>query len=156
MPHAAADPDHLVTLLRRQRELYAALRALSEQQRSTLSGDRPERLLEILRERQDIVSSLSTLNEDLGPYRRNWDSTLGRLPESHRKVVGELHGEINGLLRVILKTDEEDAELLAVRKSAVSAQLAELGGRRAATVAYARTAGAAGFSAGALSADIRG
>lgn len=152
MVHTTADPDRLVTLLTRQRDLYAALRELSERQRSTLGEDRSEQLLEILRQRQDIVSALASLNDELGPYRRNWDAAFNGLPESYRATVAGLHGEINALLRVILKTDQEDAALLAARKSAVSAQLADLGGVRAASAAYART----GSSGAALSADIRG
>jgi hypothetical protein len=152
MIHTTADSDRFVALLTRQRDLYAALRGLSEQQRVTLSSDHPERLLDILRQRQDIVSSLASLNEELGPYRRNWDAAINGLPESHRATVAGLHAEINALLRVILNADQEDAALLSARKSAASAQLADLGGTRAASAAYART----GSSGAALSADIRG
>lgn len=152
MVHTTADPDHLVTLLTRQRDLYSALRGLSERQRSTLGDDRAEQLLDILRQRQDIVSALASLNDELGPYRRNWDAAFNGLPEPQRATVARLHGEINALLRVILKTDQEDAALLAARKGAVSAQLADLGGARAASAAYART----GSSGAPLSADIRG
>lgn len=148
----STDPERLVTLLTRQRELYRGLRTLSERQRATISGDRPELLLEILRERQDIVAALARLNEELGPFRRNWDSAFGGLPENRRAETTELLSEINALLRTILKTDQEDSALLAARKSAISAQLAEVSGSRAVGAAYARQAS----SGGAVSADIRG
>lgn len=143
------DAKRLIELLSRQRELYRSLRALSEQQRSLISGDRPERLLTILRERQDLVSSLARLNEDLGPFRRNWDAMHAALPEAERAQASELLHEINGLLRVILRTDQEDGALLAARKQAVAAAITDVAGGRTANAAYARQAN----PTGAASAD---
>jgi hypothetical protein len=137
--NTVAQPDaaRLLELLTQQRDLYRSLRDLSEQQRALIAGDRPEMLLNILRERQDLVTRLARLNEDLGPYRRNWDAFHASLPEAHRNQASALLHEINALLRTILRTDQEDGALLSARKQAVQAQIGGVADGRAANAAYA-------------------
>ncbi len=134
------DPHTLVLLLGQQRDLYRKLRELSDRQRALIAGDRPERLLSILHERQDLVAALATLNDQLAPYRRNWDDMYAALPETHRVQAAALLQEINGLLRVILRTDQEDGALLSARKQAVAGELRAVNGGQAANAAYARQA----------------
>lgn len=147
------DAHGLIALLTRQRDLYRSLRELSEKQRSLIAGDRPELLLSILRDRQNLVTSLARLNEEMGPLRRNWDTVYAALPEERRGEASSLLQEINGLLRVILRTDQEDSALLSARKQAVAGSLAGVAGGQAANAAYARQAGPGG---GPGTADTRG
>lgn len=147
------DPNRLTALLRKQRDLYLRLRDLSDKQRTMISGDRPEQLITILRDRQNLVTSLAQLNEQMGPYRRNWDSAYSALPAEQRTEASELLQEINGLLRVILQTDQEDSALLAARKQAVANSLSEISGGQTANAAYGRQAGSTPASE---SADITG
>ena len=135
------DATRIVALLTRQRDLYRQLRELSEKQRHTITGDRPELLLSILRDRQQLVNELARLNTEMGPLRRNWDAAYAALPEAERGQASELLQEINGLLRVILRTDQEDGALLAARKQAVAAEIAGLAGGQQVNTAYARQAG---------------
>ena len=127
----------VVTLLTVQRDLYARLRGLAEQQRSVIHDDRPEVLLHLLTERQTIVNRLARLNAQLAPHRRTWDVTYAALPQPQREEVTRLLGEINGFLRTILTTDEEDSALLAARKRLVADELAATGQQRFAAKAYA-------------------
>ncbi len=147
------DPVQLIQLLEQQRDLYARLRELSERQRALIARDRPELLLSILRDRQDLVSGLARLNEQLGPFRRNWDALYATLPEEERTRASGLLQEINGLLRGILRTDQEDGALLAVRKQSIAAELADVAGGRTAHAAYARHTGGNG---GPAAADMTG
>ncbi|MCK4340165.1 MAG: hypothetical protein KAY37_00390 [Phycisphaerae bacterium] len=126
------DPARLVDLLTQQRDLYRSLHELSEKQRSMISGDRPELLLNILRDRQDLVASLARLNEELGPYRRNWDAVYAALPDEQRSRSSEVLHEINGLLRRILRSDQEDSALLSARKQAIGTEIADTSGGQAA------------------------
>lgn len=132
------DPAELIDLLTQQRDLYRKLHELSDRQRALISGDRPEMLLTILRDRQDLVASLARLNDALAPYRRNWDEMYAALPDARRGAASALLQEINGLLRVILRTDQEDTALLSARKQSVAGELAGLAGGRTANAAYAR------------------
>ena len=107
------DPGRLTALLEQQRDLYLKLRELSDKQRSMIAGDHPELLLHILRERQDLVTGLARLNEELSPFRRNWDALYATLPGDGRARASALLQEINGLLRVILQADREDGAWLS-------------------------------------------
>jgi flagellar biosynthesis/type III secretory pathway chaperone len=147
--HESQEPKRLITLLSEQRELYQRLRDLSERQRSLISSDRPEQLLSILRERQTLVAALAKLNEQLAPFRRNWDILYQGLPADLRVSANKLLQDINGLLRVILKTDQEDSALLAARKQSVGQRLREVGGGQTANTAYARQSGAPSLAPGA-------
>ncbi len=142
------DPSRLIALLERQRDLYVKLRELSDKQRKMIAGDRPELLLNILRDRQDLVTSLARLNDELAPFRRNWDAMYSALPEAHRAQASRLLEEINGLLRTILRTDQEDGALLSARKQSVAAEMAGISGGQTANAAYARQSGS-GNPAGA-------
>lgn len=134
-------PERLLTLLKKQRDLYLRLQELSERQRALISGDRPELLLNILRDRQSLVTALAAVNEELSPYRRDWQRVYAALPEVTRHSASELLEEINGMLQVILRADQEDQALLSARKQAVARSLNDVSGGRAANAAYARQAG---------------
>ncbi len=147
------DPSELLVLLAKQRDLYRSLRELSEKQRSMISSNRPEQLINILRDRQGLVTSLARLNEEMGPFRREWDTSYSSLPEGHRQQASELLQEINGLLRVILQTDQEDSAMLSARKQVVAKEMATLSGGQIANTAYARQAGSIAKSG---TADVTG
>jgi C4-dicarboxylate-specific signal transduction histidine kinase len=133
----ATSAERLIELLGQQRDLYARLRELADQQRGLIASDRPERLLDVLRERQTLVGRLAQINMQLSPFRRNWNGTYGQLPEDARQRASALLDEINGMLQTILKADREDSALLAARKQAVASELGAVTGGRAANAAYA-------------------
>lgn len=137
---ATSDSEKLVALLEEQRNLYLRLRDLSERQRSLITGDRPEALLDILRDRQTSVMALARINESLSPYRRDWEATFLRLDEPLRERVGGLLGEINAALQAILKADQEDGALLAARKRSVGAAIETIADTRRVNAAYAKNA----------------
>jgi predicted component of type VI protein secretion system len=146
-------PEGLITLLREQRDLYQRLQELSERQRRLISGDRPELLLNILRDRQTLVESLARINKQLSPYRRNWREIYDTLPEHVRDTASGLLEEINGMLQTILKADKEDQALLSARKQAVARSVSDVSGGQIANAAYApRSAG----DGGGGTADIKG
>jgi hypothetical protein len=134
-------PERLLALLRKQRDLYLRLQDLSQRQRTLIASDRPELLLNILHDRQSLVTALAAVNEKLSPYRRDWQGVYQTLPEVTRHTVSGLLEEINGMLQVILRTDQEDQALLSARKQAVARSLSDVSGGRAANAAYARHAG---------------
>lgn len=130
-------PQGLVELLRQQRDLYRQLQSLSQRQRALISGDRPELLLNILQDRQALISSLAKVNEQLSPYRRDWQNIYQSLPDGLRATVSQLLEEINGMLRLILRADQEDQALLSARKQVVAESLGTVSGGQAANSAYA-------------------
>ncbi len=131
-------PEKLLDLLTQQRDLYRRLQDLSDRQRDLIAGDRPEQLLNILRDRQTLVTALAKVNEQLSPYRRNWRAIYKTLPEESRRRASALLEEINDKLQVILKADQEDQALLSARKQAVARSLNQVSGGQTANAAYAR------------------
>ena len=146
-------PGQLLSLLKEQRDLYLRLRKLSERQRTLIAGDRPELLLSILSDRKSLITALAGVNEQLSPYRRNWQSVYEALPEVTRHSISELLEEINGMLKVILRTDQEDQALLSARKQAVARSVNDVSGGRTANAAYA---GQARSGLGRGTADVTG
>ena len=135
------DAERLMELLSRQRELYLGLRSLSDRQGTLITGDQPELLLNILRDRQQYVTALAENNRQLAPYRQNWSEVYGSLPEAQRERASALLEEINGMLSIILETDKRDSALLSARKQSVSQSLQNLSDGRSANQAYAIQAG---------------
>jgi hypothetical protein len=150
--HGQIAAEDLIRLLTEQRDLYRRLQELSERQRGLISGDRPELLLNILRDRQTLVTALAKVNEQLSPYRHDWERVYAGLPEETRQAAAGLLEEINGMLQVILKADQEDQALLSARKQAVARSLSTVSGGRAANAAYAPP----GSGHGGGSADVTG
>jgi hypothetical protein len=147
------DTNRLIHLLGQQRELYLRLHDLSDRQRALIASDSPDLLLSILRDRQTLVAALVRLNEELAPYRRDWEAVQATLSDDTRQQAGQLLEEINDLLRNILRVDQEDGALLSARKQAVAQSLSEVTGGRTANAAYARQGRARGT---ATSADLTG
>lgn len=135
------DADRLIDLLSRQRELYLGLRGLSDRQGTMITGDQPELLLNILRDRQQYVTALADNNRQMAPYRQNWSEVYAGLPEPLRERASALLEEINGMLSIILETDRRDSALLSARKQTVSRSLQGLADGRSANEAYAKQAG---------------
>lgn len=136
------DSGRLLRLLTEQRDLYARLQDLSSKQRATIRGDRPDLLLTILRDRQQLVSALAQANERLAPFRRNWDGLFSTLDEGTRTRVTSLLSEIRAFLKAIMVHDHEDSALLSARKQLVANEMADLSGGRTANAAYARQSSA--------------
>lgn len=150
---SANGAEQLLNLLDRQRDLYGRLQGLSTRQRGLISGEQPELLLDILRERQGLVMALAQLNQELAPYRSDWEARLAALsPESRAKATALL-ATIQKTLQAILDADREDSALLAARKRLVAQSLNQLAGTAAAHQAYSRKAGS---TYSAESADMTG
>lgn len=150
-PRKWVNPERLVALLVQQRDLYRDLGRLSRHQRDLISDDRPDALLNLLKERQSVVLSLARLNEQLAPFRRNWDGVYEQLPQASRDQANELLREINQMLTVILAADQEDGALLSARRQSIGAEIKQVSGGREANAAYARPA-----RLGESTADIQG
>lgn len=136
----AVDGARLIALLTEQRDLYGKLKDLAQRQRDILVSDRPERLLDVLGERQTIVGDLAKLNMSLAPYRQDWGGTYADLEPTIRDQANDLLQEINGMLQEILRSDREDSALLSARKQVIAGEIGNTSGARVAHAAYGQTA----------------
>ena len=139
MTHELAEctPQQAIELLRAQRGLYAQLRSLAERQRSVISGDRPEAVLDILAQRKRIAAALADSNAQLAPARRDWAATCRALSEPERQELSDLLAEINGNLQGLLRSDAEDGALLEARRQSMGELVRESLDGRGANRAYA-------------------
>jgi len=135
--HTLGAPDRVIKLLIEQRDLYRRLAALSARQHDVITADRPEALLNVLQERQTVVISLARINEQLAPFRADWDGACRRLTDDGRAQAAGLLAEINAMLARILKADREDADLLSARKQLAGAALDSVNRGQAGRQAYA-------------------
>lgn len=131
------DPADLLELLRRQRALYRELSTLAARQRHLISGDQPQALLDLLARRQQIVEELqrvrARLCESPAAAPEGWS-------EDARREAADLLADTRTLAEQILQRDQQDGELLAVRKASLAASLAQIRGGQAANRAYAKAA----------------
>ena len=135
------DTDELLALLTEQRDLYAQLAGLAEHQRLLIAGDEPERLLEVLGQRQKLVDRLGLLADRLRSWQAHWRELRPRLSEADGRRLDELVSETNGLLSAILEKDEADVRLLAEQKASKAEAMTGLKRSRQAGVAYEAAAG---------------
>ena len=116
----------MISLLSEQRDLYARLASLADHQRSLIADREPERLLEVLGERQKIVDRLESLAERLRPRQRQWQQIREQMADSERQRADQLVSETNALLSAIIQKDEADVQLLAESKTSTATNAAGL------------------------------
>ncbi len=131
------DVDELIDLLNRQLDQCSLLQALMHRQRSAITADEPQRLLEVLEQRRSILETLGEVSGRLRVYQADWSRVCAQLADTDRRRVDSLAREVNEKLAGILKTDEEDARLLAARQSLMKQEMSELKTGRQAGTAYA-------------------
>lgn len=134
--------EDVVALLIEQRDLCRRLAGLAETQRALITGNEPERLLDVLASRQEILDRLTEVGRRLQPFQQNWRGVRAQLTGRDGQLADALVAEVNGLLQTILQKDEADGQLLSARKQATGDQVAEVSRGRAVGAAYAAAAGA--------------
>jgi len=134
------DQDRLVVLLTRQRDLCVQLAKLAESQRSLITGDEPERLLEVLAKRQGLLDEVTAVSQQIRPYQQNWPEVRSKIPEETSREVDQLIKEVHDHLSNILAEDREDAQLLSARKSSTSQALGKIKTHQQAGAAYTAVA----------------
>lgn len=147
------EPNELVRLLERQRDVFQQLRTLADRQRTLVAQDDPTPLLTLLGDRQRLVDDLTRCNFLLGPYRRNWSALMTKLGETERSAVEELLVENDRILGSILTTDQRDSETLRSRQEATAALLTRASGGGPARRAYAASGYAGRATSGAAMTD---
>ncbi|MHC4064444.1 MAG: hypothetical protein ACYSUI_08080 [Planctomycetota bacterium] len=136
----AAEPQCLMSLLLRQRDLYRDLHRLADRQRRLIAEDDPGELLSLLGQRQKLTGELMELGRQLAPHRENWAATRESLAPGDCAQAEQMLGEIRGLLQKIIDDDEQDARLLSARKMQTAASMGAARADRRAVTAYAATA----------------
>lgn len=126
----------IIELLTGQLEFYRRLARLADRQRGLITGNAPEELLAVLGERQRLLERLGAVSGRLRELQPSWPAIRAQLSPQDAERVGVRVSEVNGLLAGILKRDEGDAELLAVRKTETGRAIVAARTQRQAGAAY--------------------
>lgn len=107
--------DQLIELLDRQRNLYAQLNRLSQEQTAIVGGANPDvaGLVLLLGKRQNLVDHLTRIGQQMEPYRRNWPQLWRSLDAAARARVQTLISQVQQLLETILRADDRDRASLS-------------------------------------------
>src|SRR5688572_24134420 len=108
-PVSATD---VVGLLAEQRDICEQLKHFSSRQTSLIASNEPERLLDILADRQQLLDRLDVIAQKLRPYQKNWRQFRQGLNRVDGSMADRLIAEVNALLAEILQTDDADAQVL--------------------------------------------
>jgi flagellar biosynthesis/type III secretory pathway chaperone len=120
--------NDLIELLDRQRSLYVQLRQLSQQQCAIVGSDQPDvsGLVLLLGRRQNLIDHLARIGQQMEPYRRNWPGLWRSLDAPMRVRVQKLIEQVQELLDVILRQDEQDRVALSSRSDRATGHISRL------------------------------
>jgi len=128
----------LLGLLNRQRQLYADLQALADRQADLVTAGSADGLLQILAERQRLLEQVKRTNDALQPFRARWDAVCRLLTERQREEASEAIAEIGQRLQAIVQRDQQDSEVLRLRRVKIGQELQAARTSRDAIRAYAQ------------------
>lgn len=131
------EQNDVLGLLAEQCALCRELTGLGERQRLLIRSDKPEQLLGVLGQRQQIIDRLGVLSNRMRPYQQDWARIRSHFDQATGRRVDDMVAEVNGYLARILDGDAIDAETLANRRQATSADMGQLKVTRMAGAAYA-------------------
>lgn len=138
-PHRALHAK-LVALLDQQRELFGTLDGLSQRQAQIIADDDPDRLLELLAERQQIIDAIGRVNDGIAPLKDAWRQAGVAVAPALRDDVASRIGLVSALAETIARRDASDQESLRRRRDAVSGELTKMVQQRHAAGAYSSPA----------------
>ena len=130
----------LVDLLQEQLRLYEQLAALAEVQHSLVSDSNPEKLLNVLGDRQKVLRKLEQLAGSVRSHHRDWPELRSQLPAAQVEEVDSLLRKVNRVLAAILERDKVDSQTLAARKEVSGQDMQKCKKGRQAGAAYAAAA----------------
>lgn len=145
----------LSDLLSRQCRAYAELAELSGRQGDMISDDSEaaaDALLALLGQRRRIVQRIAHLNQELAPFRRDWQTTFDSLNPAQQRSVSSLVRRLNELLGDIVSRDREDYARLETRRQIIRDEIDRISGGQRAHAGY----GASSSSSSIGSSDLTG
>lgn len=132
-------PAELIELLRQQRALVNELVARATQQESMIKEGRTEALIGLLSQRQELIDSFTSTQEDFTALLTNLDEKLDGATSDEKSQIKSLVDEIGDSLGIVMRRDEEDRDRLQVSCQKVKQEMKDLTGSREAHDAYRNT-----------------
>jgi hypothetical protein len=115
--------DPILAALDEQVACYRKLAKLAEAQHEYVQQSQTEKLLEVLRRRQEVLDRITAFEKTVGPAKREWPEYRSRLAPSLRDKAEALLAETRRLLEQITTADRNDAIVLQQRKLNLGRQI---------------------------------
>ncbi len=133
---AAAWADNLERRLTLAEGLFERLGALGRRQRELIQGGESLPLLDLLRERQDVLTRIGEMSEGVEPFRARWADVSQRLDPERKGLIQARLDSLTDAAGRIMSRDEEDRKTLEGKRDELARELAGVDSAQAAVSAY--------------------
>ncbi len=132
--------NSVILALKEQVACYRQLARLAEAQREHVQQSHMEALLDVLKNRQEILEQLARLEGVISPAKRRWSEFLREIESDARAQAEAMVSETRRLLEQIMASDRTDALALQQRKLNLGKQINQATGARQINRNYAAAA----------------
>ena len=116
-------PDPILAALVEQVGCYRRLAKLAGMQHEHVQQGQTEKLLEVLKSRQEVLDQISTMESTIAHAKRQWPQYIARLQPDQRAKAESSLAETKQLLEQITASDRDDAMILQQRKLTLGRQI---------------------------------
>ena len=109
--------------LRRELEAYREILAFAEKQAAAVSEKNTAKLLEILREKQKRIDTISRVETAISDAKQQWESDRSAFSEDRKKEIECIFGDIKKVLGDIIANEDKTKQDVEQQKEAVSQNL---------------------------------
>lgn len=132
--------DPTITALEQQVACYQRLAKLAAVQHEYVQQNQTERLLDVLRGRQEVLDQLAGFERTIAPAKADWPAYLLGLSPADRNRAEDLLAQTRRLLEEITTADRDDALVLQQRKLNLGRQINQAAAARQVNKSYAAAA----------------
>lgn len=143
--------EPVINALSEQVICYQRLAKLAALQHIHVQQSQTEQLLEVLRNRQEVLDRIADFEKVIAPAKRGWGDFVAKLASPARIKAESLLAESRKLLEEITTADRNDAMVLQQRKLNIGRQIQKSGIARQINRNYA----AAAYVARGLKMDVQ-
>jgi len=130
----------VILALEEQVTCYRRLAKLAEAQHEHVQTSHMEALLEVLKNRQEILDQLARLEAVISPAKRRWAQFLDEIEQDSRGRAESMVAETRKLLEQIMTSDRNDALALQQRKLNLGKQINQASSAKQLNKTYAAAA----------------
>lgn len=118
--------------LRRQREKYLEMEAVSAEQSRALAARDMDALLGVVERKRALLAEIAAIDRDIAPFREGWDTMKSGVDAATAKAIEEAVAATRETLKTLLRREDEGrAALEGMRKSSADELQAKLARARA-------------------------
>ena len=132
--------DPIICALESQLGCYRRLAKLAEIQHECVRQSRTEQLLDVLGNRQEVLTQVAEFERVIGPVKKRWGEYLETLSQPDRHRAEELLAETRRLLEQVTTADKDDALVLQQRKFNLGREIQKAASARQFNRTYANAA----------------